>query len=86
MSLNIRPTLQFLLKLKQTASGYIWNYETANIHFGTDNIQRMVIAGTTGHVGIGTSTSLAARLHLYDSSDNILQIQFFIFLKYIFFK
>ena len=60
---------------KQTAAGYIWNYETANLIFGTDNTQRMTIFGTSGYVGIGTSTSLAARLHLYDSSDNILQIQ-----------
>ena len=60
---------------KQGAAGYIWNYETSTIKFGTDNIQRMTISGTTGDVGIGTSTSIAARLHLYDSSDNILQIQ-----------
>lgn len=42
--------------------GYVWNWEAANINFGTANSNRMLI-NKDGHVGIGTQTP-ASTLHV----------------------
>ena len=42
--------------------GYLWNYESAALRFGTNNADRMLI-GATGNIGIGT-TSPSAKLEV----------------------
>jgi len=45
----------FLIGSQTDLDGFVWNWELAPIHFGTNNSYRMVITGE-GNVGIGTQT------------------------------
>ena len=53
-----------LLSLDGTTNGYLWNYESGNLFFGTNNTQRFNI-GSAGQFGIGASPS-------YGSSGQVL--------------
>lgn len=48
-------TQGFMIEIDGNEDAYIWNYETKDIFFGTDNTTRMIIE-STGNIGIAQSS------------------------------
>lgn len=57
-------------------TGFIWNYETGSLNFGTDGSFRMAVT-STGDVGIGTSSPTAKLGVNYDSTVDDPQLELY---------
>lgn len=51
------------LGLDSGAAGYLWHYDTEDLYFGTDNLERLRIAATGGHIDLTPSAKSSGTTH-----------------------